>query len=269
MRTAAGVCSLLFLWSGAVLLGVALARELLDLSGWWNLAALAAFGVLAALNLLFGRLARGGPPPRAVEVAPPVAGAWTALNSPADRVPSHGTRAYGQEYAIDVLKDSEGRPAFGWRPPVRGNRDFPAFGDPLPAVADAVVVRASDRRRDHLSRNSYPALAHLFVEGTVRSLGGAGPVIGNHVVLDLGDGVFALYAHVQRGSLRVREGDRVRAGRALALCGNSGNTTEPHPHFHLMDRADPNRARGVPFIWRGVGVPANGERFEVPGPARD
>ncbi|MFD3688096.1 M23 family metallopeptidase [Nocardiopsis sp. NPDC058631] len=266
MRSAARVCGLLVQWSVVVILGVVLTRPLLDFSGWWNVAALAVFLVLGTLTLLFGRLARRNTPPEAVEVAPPLSGAWLAMNSPADRVPSHGTRAYGQEYAIDVLTDSEERPAFGWWPPVRHNRDFPTFGEPLLAVADAVVVHARDHRRDHLSRNSYPALAYLLVEGAVRSLGGAGPVVGNHVVLDLGGGVFALYAHVRRGSLKVREGDRVRTGQTLALCGNSGNSTEPHLHFQLMDRADPDLGQGIPFTWRGVGVPANGERFEVPDP---
>ncbi|KUJ65540.1 hypothetical protein ACZ90_46985 [Streptomyces albus subsp. albus] len=55
----------------------------------------------------------------------------------------------------------------------------------------------------------------------------------------------------------------MRAGQALGQVGNSGNTTEPHLHFHLMDGPDLDNARGVPFTWRGVGVPANGETFTV------
>lgn len=145
---------------------------------------------------------------------------------------------------------------------MRRNRAFPAFGAPLLAVADATVVRASDGQRDHLSRNSLPALAYLMlIEGNVRSIVGAHRVIGNHVILDLGEGTFAVYAHVRRGSLQVKAGDRVRAGQWLGQVGNSGNTTEPHLHFHLMDGPDPDSARGVPFTWRGVGVPANGEAF--------
>ncbi|MGA5554658.1 M23 family metallopeptidase [Streptomyces lavendulocolor] len=205
--------------------------------------------------------------PDPVEVDPPVIGTWSALNSPADKVPSHGTHTLAQTYAIDIVAESEERP----RPPfaplwpvVRRNADFPAFGAPLLAVADATVVHAEDGLRDHLSRNSLPALPYfLLVEGAFRSLGGPRHIIGNHVVLDLGDGTYALYAHLRRGSLLVRPGDRVAAGQQLASCGNSGNSTEPHLHFQLMDGPDPRTAGGVPFTWRGVGVPAGGDTFTV------
>ncbi|MFJ3141518.1 M23 family metallopeptidase [Streptomyces halstedii] len=224
--------------------------------------------VAVAVTVVLGRLsgrevARTRP---AVEVGPPVSGRWRALNSPADRVPSHGVHAYGQSYAIDVVAEPEGegsRPPFRWLwPVVRRASDFPAFGAPLLAVADGTVVHASDGQRDHLSRNSGPALAYLMlVEASVRDMAGARRIVGNHLVLDLGGGTYALYAHLRRGSLRVRAGDTVRAGEQLARCGNSGNSTEPHVHFQLMDHPDPDVARGVPFTWRGIGVPANGETF--------
>ncbi|WP_411081456.1 M23 family metallopeptidase [Streptomyces sp. cmx-18-6] len=240
-------------------------------------------GVAAVLMLttiaLQVRAARPRGEPRApVEVEPPVTGRWTALNSPADKTPSHGTHVYGQTYAIDILADPEtgkgetpARPSFRMVWPVfRRNRAFPAFGAPLLAVADATVVRASDGQRDHLSRNSLPALVLLMlIESNVRSVVGVHRILGNHVILDLGDGTYAAYAHVQRGSLRVKAGDTVRAGQRIASVGNSGNTTEPHLHFHLMDGPDPDDARGVPFTWRGVGVPANGETFTVEGRGRE
>ncbi|MFF7010352.1 M23 family metallopeptidase [Streptomyces fimicarius] len=243
--------------------------------GWATtfLPAMVVLALMVATTTLQARAAapRGEPRPP-VEVGPPVTGRWTALNSPADKVPSHGTHVYGQTYAIDIVADPEtgegeppARPAFRWLWPFfRRNRAFPAFGAPLLAVADATVVRASDGRRDHLSRTSLPALLYLMlIEGNVRSIIGVHRIIGNHVVLDLGDSTYAVYAHLQRGSLRVRPGDRVRAGQRLGRVGNSGNTTEPHLHFHLMDGPDPDSARGVPFTWRGVGVPANGETFTV------
>ncbi|MFJ2699970.1 M23 family metallopeptidase [Streptomyces rochei] len=206
-----------------------------------------------------------------VETGPPVTGRWSALNSPADRTPSHGVHAYGQTFAIDLVAEPEpgARPGFRalW-PLARRNHHFPAFGAPLLAVADGTVVGADDGQRDHLSRTSLPALLYLMlVEGSARELAGARRIVGNHLVLDLGGGTYAMYAHVRRGSFAVREGDRVRAGQLLARCGNSGNSTEPHVHFQLMDGPDPDTARGVPFTWRGVGVPRNGEVFDVPEPA--
>ncbi|MFH9198880.1 M23 family metallopeptidase [Streptomyces anulatus] len=263
--------------SWAVLIALMISEFVTDLPGpGWATTLLPASVVLvlmvAAMTLQVRAAAPRGEPRPPVEVDPPVTGRWTALNSPADKVPSHGTHVYGQTYAIDIVAEPEteeggatARPPFRllW-PVVRRNRDFPAFGAPLLAVADATVVRASDGQRDHLSRNSLPALAYLMlIEGNVRSILGAHRIIGNHVILDLGEGTFAVYAHVQRGSLRVRAGDTVRAGQRLGRVGNSGNTTEPHLHFHLMDGPDLDNARGVPFTWRGVGVPANGETFTV------
>lgn len=260
-----------------------------------------------ALGLTAGRRGRAAmtDPPAAVEVEPPVAGRWKALNSPADKVPSHGVHAYGQTYAIDIVAEpgtgpepvavsgsvadpeivavpgsvavseslvvSEGEPVLPSRPkfrvlwPIaRRNHHFPAFGAPLLAVADATVVHASHDSRDHLSRNSFPALVYLMlIEASVRDMRGAGAVVGNHIVLDLGDGTYAMYAHLRQGSLRVRAGERVRAGQPLAECGNSGNSTEPHVHFQLMDDPDLDVAVGIPFTWRGTGVPGNGEIFTV------
>ncbi|MFF5934825.1 M23 family metallopeptidase [Streptomyces sp. NPDC012508] len=231
-------------------------------AGWLPAIAAAALGITLSLT---ARRRMAAAPRDAVEVEPPVTGRWSALNSPADRTPSHGTHQLGQTYAIDIVEEDEvrHRPPFARLWPVsRPSEDFPAFDAPLLAVADATVVHAEDGQRDHRSRNSLPALVYLLlIESTVRSLAGARRVTGNHIVLDLGDGTYAMYAHLKRGSLTVRPGDRVAAGQELARCGNSGNSTEPHVHFQLMDGPDLDTARGVPFTWRGVGVPKSGETF--------
>jgi len=201
----------------------------------------------------------------AVRVRPPVAGRWRALNSPASRTPSHGTHGYGQSFAIDLLHEPAGAPprraVQGW-PLARRPASFPGFGQPVLAPADAVVVRVSDWQRDHWSRTSVPALLYMLTaEGLVRELTGPGLVLGNHLVLDLGDGAYALVAHLRRRSALVAPGDRVQAGQPLAACGNSGNSSEPHVHFQLMDRPGVLLAAGLPFEFDG-GVPAAGQLLD-------
>jgi len=73
-------------------------------------------------------------------------------------------------------------------------------------------------------------------------------VFGNFIVLDVGGGAYVLLGHLQKGSVSVEPGQTVRAGDALARCGNSGNTVMSHLHLQVMDRADPADAevRGLP-----------------------
>lgn len=212
----------------------------------------------------------------------PVAGRWTALNGPATKVPSH-THSHAQTYAIDLMHvpaaGGDGvtpqAPPFRWLWPLaRRPRLYPTYGMPVLAPADGVVVATGRRQRDHLSRMSLPAFLFLYLEGFIRSLGWPSHLLGNHVILDIGDGVHAAFAHLRRGSLRVAVGDRVTAGQEIAECGNSGNSSEPHLHFQLMDGPDVMTARGVPFAWHyrddeGVehtGVPEDSTHCVPAGP---
>ena len=85
---------------------------------------------------------------------------------------------------------------------------------------------------------------------------------GNHIILDLGQGRYAFYAHLQPGSLRVKEGDHVKRGRVLALVGNSGNSTEPHLHFHVSDGNSPLASEGVPYVLESFAVRGKDKQYE-------
>lgn len=69
---------------------------------------------------------------------------------------------------------------------------------------------------------------------------------GNHVILALADGEFAFLAHMQQGSVTVQQGEEISQGDVLGLCGNSGNTSEPHLHFHLQTTPDLMEGEGLP-----------------------
>ncbi|MGB0872996.1 MAG: M23 family metallopeptidase [Solirubrobacterales bacterium] len=71
---------------------------------------------------------------------------------------------------------------------------------------------------------------------------------GNNVVIDLGGGFFMLYAHLKSGSLKVKQGDKVKRGQPIGLVGNSGNTSAPHLHFHVMDGPSALTSEGVPYV---------------------
>jgi biotin carboxyl carrier protein len=236
-----------------------------------------ALGPLIGFLLLVGFLAldRVAPPPFPVRVVePPVDGTWRALNSPATRAPSHGTHGLGQTWAIDLVAEpADGdRPAFGsggqWRPAT----DYPAFGMPVRSPLPGTVVRVHDRRRDHRARSGWLSIAWLLVvEGFVRQVAGARWLLGNHVVVDAGDGTYAVLAHLRRGSVRVTVGDRVAAGEQVAECGNSGNSSEPHLHVQLTDSPWVAGACGRPMAFRdgdpggGDGLPTNDELLDVAG----
>ncbi|MFI9627014.1 M23 family metallopeptidase [Streptomyces sp. NPDC052042] len=224
---------------------------------WYTGVVLLVVGGLMRWTLGRSQRPRGERP--AVPVGVPVTGRWMVLNGPATKVPSH-VHSHAQTYAVDLKHDpapaQDGAdvpapPPFNWLVPFgRRPRHYSSFGAPVLAVADGVVVTTASKQRDHLSRTSLPGLAYLYLEGFVRTLGRPRHLLGNHVVMDLGDGVYAVYAHLRRGSLRVAAGDRVAVGQEIATCGNSGNSSEPHLHFQLMDGSDVMTARGLPFAWR-------------------
>jgi murein DD-endopeptidase MepM/ murein hydrolase activator NlpD len=86
------------------------------------------------------------------------------------------------------------------------------------------------------------------------------------VILDLGEGEFAVLAHLKNGSVRVAKGQRVERGAEIGRCGNSGNTTEPHLHFHLQDGAKFGTAEGLPAFF--TDYVADGERIAHGEPLR-
>ena len=186
----------------------------------------------------------------------PFTGRWLVQNSPARRVPSHGVDLLGQRYAIDFVGvDARGRTALvrDWRtvlatePPAR----FVAFGAPILAPVDGVVVVAHDGEADHAARRSQLALIPYALGQGGRVRQGIGAVAGNHVIIaDRATGAFVALVHLRRGSLQVRAGARVRVGEPVGECGSSGNSTQPHVHVQAMDSTDLAVARGVPLAFR-------------------
>ena len=192
----------------------------------------------------------------AATVAFPLRGEWVAVTTPAKRVPSHGTDYFGQRYALDFARvDGNGQKfsvASVWRHlfGVIRAEEFLAWGAPVLAAFGGRVIKAGDGWPD---RQKVNALWEAF-RATVLARGPQEtdyrPLVGNFVLVE-GDVGVALYAHLRRDSVRVREGDSLNVGEELGRVGNSGNSTMPHLHFQLMNRGDPLTAAGRLCLFTG------------------
>lgn len=188
----------------------------------------------------------------------PFVGDWVAVNTPAERIPSHGTDFFGQRFAFDFARITPTRSGFSrhslWRQFLYyiPAEDFLAWNEPVYTVFSGAVLAAEDGWPDRLRINStWEVFRSTLLQrkpnrNDIRSL------TGNYVLVEGEPGV-ALFAHLRQGSIRVLKGERVQEGQQLANVGNSGNSTMPHLHFHVMDQADPWHAKGVYCGFRAAG----------------
>ena len=178
----------------------------------------------------------------AVVIGPPLrGGVWLTGNGPANEsghrralIPVAGVPSIAQRFAIDFVRVDETDKTF--KGDQLKNENYYAEGVDALAVANGVVVEVKDSIPENV-----PGANSRAVPITLETVG------GNHVVIDIGGGHYAFYAHVKPGSLRVKLGDRVKRGQVIALVGNTGNSTEPHLHFHISDGVSPLGSEGVPY----------------------
>lgn len=132
----------------------------------------------------------------------------------------------GQRFAYDLVVRRDGSSHTG-----DGSRleQYHCWGQPILAPGAGTVVTALDSLPDQQPGQMDPR----------------NPA-GNHVILDHGNGEFSLLAHLRRGSVAVRAGERVAQGQRLGACGNSGNTSEPHLHYHLQNGRVFGQGEGLP-----------------------
>ena len=152
-------------------------------------------------------------------------------------IATEGSARIAQRFGIDWVQR---HPAGGtFQGDAKDNKSYRAYGAEVLAVANGLVVATKDGIPENV-----PGITSRAVPITSETVG------GNHIVLDLGGGRYAFYAHFQPGSLKVKVGDRVTRGQVIGLVGNSGNSTEPHLHFHISDGVSPLGSEGLPYVPR-------------------
>jgi biotin carboxyl carrier protein len=184
-----------------------------------------------------------------VVIASPLDGTnFVAANGPSNTsahrralIPVDGHAYISQRYAIDWVEAYPDGKTF--QGDEKDNKSYKIYGAEIHSVADGVVTEV----KDGLPQNVPNADTHA-VPITLETIG------GNHVIVDIGGGRFAFYAHMQPGSPRVKVGDHVKTGQVLGLVGNTGNSSEPHLHFDICDASSMLACEGLPYAFASFDI---------------
>jgi hypothetical protein len=178
-------------------------------------------------------------------VAAPLRGpGWWMVNACCDSTAPHretvfslnGTYTAFEMFAADIVQVVDGAFATG-----DGSQltDYVGFGQTVYSAAPGKVVATENDRPDA------PLTASQFGNPTVTN---PSQLAGNHAVVRIAPHVYAVYAHLQPGSVRVHAGEKIGAGEVIGLLGNSGNSSVPHLHFGLNDTKDVLDSDSLPFV---------------------
>lgn len=186
----------------------------------------------------------------------PVDGRWFVFAS--GDAAHHHRWVVSSEYALDLGRlgpDMRFHTGDGTR-----LRQYRTFGEPIRAAADGVVVAMQNQiidnegmlRRPGESYEAHEARVQEGQQAILLSGGGFEGAAGNYVLIAHEGGEHTLYAHMRRGSVHVRVGQRVAVGEQIGEAGSSGNSTGPHLHFQVIDGPNLNTARGLPVVFEGL-----------------
>lgn len=170
----------------------------------------------------------------------PFEGEWSVVNGGITRSNSHSWMIMSQRYAYDFLIFDEHGNSF------KGNRkkleDYYCYGMKIIAPADGVVVEISKSNRD----------CNIMGYGRVDQT--AKDIRGNYIIIKHANDQYSLLAHLKFQSIEVQIGQYVKSGEYIALCGNSGNTTEPHLHFQVQKGKNFFFSMGTKIKFKGINI---------------
>ena len=168
----------------------------------------------------------------------------------------HHRRVNSQEFGIDIISSRSAANGALETSPGGSTQtvDYYIYGRDVMAIGDGVVAAVGDRFPDAaaIPPGTFSATSTSELMNLAPTIGFANALSGNYVVIDHGHGEYGFYAHLAEGSIRHRPGDPVRQGEVVGRVGNTGNSSEPHLHFQLMDGPDLLRANGLPVAFSNV-----------------
>jgi hypothetical protein len=185
------------------------------------------------------RLSRDG---AQVELTLPLRGRWWVAGGHFNLEPHSRSHLSAIRYAYDFVRiGDEGK---SYRNDGLENSDYYSYGQPVLAAAAGRVITAVGDVDENMPSYSPRRNPEHYVNPVKI------PMLGNHVILRHTENAYTIYAHLQP-SLKVSVNQQVDAGQILGTIGNSGESTEPHLHFHLADGAHLESANGIPVLFKG------------------
>jgi len=165
----------------------------------------------------------------------PVKGTWTAGHAGGSEIINYHCAVKAQMYAMDIVKVNDSRQFF--KGEGKELTDFYTMGEKIYSPVSGTVV------------NVVGSLPNARI--TFMPMDTVNPA-GNHVVIEFKQDRYVFLAHLDKGSVKVTIGDRVKAGDLIAQAGNSGNTSWPHLHMHIQDKPkiDNKNATGFPYRFK-------------------
>ena len=170
-----------------------------------------------------------------IMLIPPFKGQWQCFWGGETEEQNKHIILSNQRHAFDfVMTDSAGK---SYRDKGVRNEDYYAFGQNVYAPADGIVTDVTSGVRDNEPGNLDPFFA-----------------LGNSIIIKHAENEYSVLAHFKMNSIIVKVGDKVKKGQLLGLCGNSGNTTEPHVHFHLQNSPVIQDGTGIKIYFSSIKV---------------
>ncbi|WP_163580799.1 M23 family metallopeptidase [Gracilibacillus saliphilus] len=173
----------------------------------------------------------------------PMIGEWFTFWGGINELVNYHYAVASQRYAYDLLIVEDG---FTYNGDPTDNESYYAFGQDIVAPREGTVVSAENDIPDNTP--------------TVDT--NAEEPLGNHVILEHENNEYSYIAHFKQGSLEVDEGDQVNAGDLLGNVGNSGNSSEPHIHFHVADSDNLEEATSIRIKLENGEEPTRGDIVE-------
>lgn len=175
-----------------------------------------------------------------IEYSLPLKGNWVVVNGGVTKAFSHSWSINSQRYAYDFIKlDENGKSYSGDQ---MNLNSYYSYNQEILAPADGLVIKVYNSQKDSVIMKKHgvdPLAKHLA---------------GNYIIIKHDNDEYSFLAHLKQNSMTIKENETVKRGQKIALCGNSGNTTEPHLHFQIQNRKSFIFSSGIPICFKDLKV---------------